>query len=259
MLQQKLEQMRKENLDKLVANQLILHEFKTAGYNLPESIIDDEVNTRIRSRFGNDLVTLTKTLEAEGVTNEQFRERVRDQFIIDVMRQKNINQELIVSPHRVEAYYQAHRDAFNVEDEVKLRMIVLTNSVDTNTPAADKRAEEILAKLKEGASFDEMAKVYSQDQHAKQGGEWGWFERSALRKELAEAAFALKPGEPGPVVDTPEACYVLLVEDRRTAHPKTLGEVRDQIEHDMILEDRNRLEKQWIERLKKKTFVRSFQ
>jgi peptidyl-prolyl cis-trans isomerase SurA len=255
-LEKKLKEMQDENEQKLVANRLILHEFKVAGYNLPQSIIDDEVNSRIRSKFGGDRLSLTKTLESEGMTNEKFRERVRDQFIVEVMRSKNVAQELIISPHKVETYYLAHRDAFNVDDEVKLRMIVLNKSPDTNTPPADKLAAEILSKIKEGAAFDEMAKVYSQGSYRNQGGEWGWFERNALRKELADAAFAVKPGVPSPVIDTPEACYVMLVEDRRSAHPKSLGEVRDQIEHDMLLEDRNRLEKEWIDRLRKKTFVR---
>jgi hypothetical protein len=53
-------------------------------------------------------------------------------------------------------------------------------------------------------------------------------------------------------------CYVLLVEDARTAHYKPLPEVRDQIERNLILEERNRLEKKWIDRLKKKTFVNTF-
>ena len=71
-------------------------------------------------------------------------------------------------------------------------------------------------------------------------------------------AFSLKPRELSPVIDTPEACYILLVEEAKPAHVKTLGEVRDQIEKTLLDEERNRLEKQWIEKLRKKTFVRYF-
>ena len=52
--------------------------------------------------------------------------------------------------------------------------------------------------------------------------------------------------------------YLLLLEDKRPARFKTITEVREQIEKAMVAEERTRLEKQWVERLKKKTFVRVF-
>lgn len=97
----KMEEANAENLKTLLANELILHEFQTAGYNLPESFIDDEVRERIRSRFG-DRMTATKTLQARGMTYEKFRQQTRDQIIIRAMREKNIASGIIISPHKVE-------------------------------------------------------------------------------------------------------------------------------------------------------------
>jgi peptidyl-prolyl cis-trans isomerase SurA len=136
-------------------------------------------------------------------------------------------------------------------------MIVLKRATDPNAPQPRKMAEDILADVKAGASFQEMANLYSQG--SQKGGDWGWVEKKVLRKELADAAFALKPGQYSGVIETPDGdCYLLLVEDVRTAHYKPLDEVRDQIERNLILEERNRLEKQWINRLRKKTFVNTF-
>ena len=254
MFQQKMAESDRENLGKLVDRQLILHDFKTAGYNLPESVIDELVRERIKNRYG-DRIRLVKTLEAEGMTYEKFRQQVRENFIVEALRSKNINQEIIISPHKIEVYYLAHRDDFKVEDEVKLRMIVMNKSAEANAPQAPKLAEEILAKIKEGASFEEMAKLYSQDSRRTHGGDWDWVERSSLRKELAEIAFKLKPGERSDVIDTPEACYLMFVEDSRLAHAKPLSEVRETVERTLLLDEQKRLEKQWIDKLRKKTFV----
>jgi len=261
MFQNKLSEVRSNNLEQLVARQLIIHEFKTA-YNVPESIldkdVDKEIQDRIHSKYG-DRMRLTKTLQAEGMTFEKYRQHIREDFILMALRQKNISSEIILSPHKVEAYYLAHRDEFKMEDEVKLRMIVLNKSVEANAPDAKRLAEEIQAKLKDGATFSEMAKVNSQDlAHAKEGGDWGWFETAKLRKELSEAASHLKAGESSGVIETPESCYLMLVEEKRPAHFKPLSEVRDQIEKNLLLDERRRLEEQWIARLKKKTFVRYF-
>ena len=60
--------------------QLILHSFDTEGYKLPDAVVDELVQERIRERFG-DRVTFMKTLQAQGMTVEQFRKQVREQYI----------------------------------------------------------------------------------------------------------------------------------------------------------------------------------
>ena len=257
LFQQKLGDALNDGLEQLVERQLILHSFDTEGYRLPDTVVDELVQDRIRDRFG-DRITLMKTLQAQGETFEKFRREVREQYIVSALRAKNISPEkIIISPYTVETYYLVHQDDFKVEDEIKLRMIVLnkTSGDDTNTASL---AGEILAKIKEGATFQEMASVYSQGSQRSQGGDWGWVERSVLRKELADTAFALKPGQVSGVIETPEACYLMLVEQTRPAHVKPLSEVRDDVEATLRTQEQKQLEQQWIEHLKKKAFIRLF-
>jgi parvulin-like peptidyl-prolyl isomerase len=252
--QKKINGLLDENTQTLVDNELILHEYESAGYKLPENIIDKYVQQRIQSRYG-DRATLTRTLHSEGITYEKFYKRTRDQFIIEQMRLKNVSQAILISPHKIEVYYAAHTNDFRVEDQVKLRMIVL-NKTSENPDQTKNLADEILGKIAGGASFAEMASIYSQDSKRSEGGQWDWFETSKLRKELADAAVNLKPGEHSGVIDTPEACYIMLVEEKRSAHIKPLADVRDEIENKLMNEDTDRLQKEWLERLRKKTFVR---
>jgi parvulin-like peptidyl-prolyl isomerase len=258
-LEKKITAMQSENLDSLVERQLILHEFKTAGYSLPDSVLDDLVQETIKSDFG-DRATLTKTLEARGISYEKFRQQIRERFIISQLRLKNISSEIIISPHKVETYYLSHREDYKMEDRVKLRRIVLNKSSEPNSPDAKELASEILARLKEGASFQDMVTEMASinPQAAPQSQEAVWYERSALRKELAEASFSLKPGEWSGVIETSDACYLLFVEENVASHFKTLGEVRDEVERKLLSDERRRIEKQWIDRLKKKTFVQYF-
>lgn len=253
---EKLAEARSESLEQLLERKLILHEFNTAGYVMPESVIDEFVQERLQSLAGGDRVTLMKTLQAQGLTYEKWRQRLRDEFIVNQMRLKNVQSELIISPYKIESYYVAHQADFKLADQVKLRMIVLNTPAGTDAAQSRKLAEEIVGKIKEGAAFSEMAAVYSQGRTP--GGDWGWIERKVLRPELADVAFALKPGEMSGVIETPDAFYLLLVEDKRTSHVRPLSEVRDEIERTMLTAERTRLQKQWIERLRKKTFVRYF-
>ena len=254
--EQKLQQTRQEKVQELVERQLILHEFNTAGYQLPEAVIDDAIEERIKERFGNR-ATLTKTLQAQGMSFETFRKQIREDYIIRAMRQNKISAEkILVSPQKVEAYYNANAEKYKVNDQVKLRMIAL-NKANPEDGNARKIAQEILSKLKDGATFKEMASVYSDAQRA-QGGDRGWIDRSFLKKELSDVAFSLQPGQHSEVVELPEACYILLVEEKRNAGTKSLADAREEIENTLRTEEVARLYSQWIDRLKAKSFVRYF-
>jgi len=255
--EQKAREVRNDSMENAVQRQLILHDYKAMGYSIPESIIEEVVQEEIKARYG-DRSTLTKTLQAQGITYEKWRQQAKDRFIIRQLQLKNINQESIVSPHKIERYYQDNKIDYKVEEQVKLRMIVLNKTSESEAAMAKGLAEEILTKLKEGVPFSEMASIHSQGSQRLQGGEWGWVERSVLRKELADVAFALKPGELSDVIDTPQAYYLMLVEDRRTAHNKPLTEVQAEIEKTLMTKEREKRQKQYVDKLRKKTFVRYF-
>jgi len=255
--QQKLDAALNDGLEQLIERQLILHDFDVEGYRLPDSVVDELVQERIRERFG-DRITLMKTLQAQGMTFEKFRQDVRDQWVVEQLRLKNMSSaKTIISPYKVETYYLAHQDDFKVAEQVKLRMIVLNKKSDDDTNTV-RRAEEILGEIKGGATFQEMATVNSEGSQRSQGGDWGWVERSVLRKELADAAFALKPGQVSDVIETPDSCYLMLVEEVRPAHVKPLNEARLEIEVTLRTQAQKQLEQQWIAKLKSKTFLRLF-
>ena len=258
MFEKKINEALTESLEKALQRQLILRDYVASGYQMPESIIEEVVKERIQAEFGGNRAKLTETLQARGVTYEQFKKQTRDRFIISQLQAKNIYQELIISPNKLEAYYLTHPDEFKMEDQVKLRMIVLNRATEAEAEIKRALAGEISSKIKQGAAFAEMATIYSDGSKRNEGGDWGWVERRVLRKELAGPAFALKPGELSEVIETPEAIYLMLVEDNRSAHRKPLTEVRTEIERLLLTEEQNRLRKQYIDRLKKKTYVRYF-
>src|SRR5690606_23232283 len=133
-----------------------------------------------------------KTLQEEGSTSEGLRREIREQFIEIIMRQRNVPRErdILISPGRIERYYLDNQDRFRIADQVKLSMIVIDKSRSLVDPL--RLAREIQAKLDEGASFAEMAAVYSDGSQAREGGSWGWVERSVLREDLAEIAFSMQ-------------------------------------------------------------------
>ncbi|MFM8471432.1 MAG: peptidylprolyl isomerase [Limisphaerales bacterium] len=247
----------KDGLSQLVERQLTLDDFKSAGYSFPESIIEDFVQERIRERYG-DRVKLIKTLEAQNMTYEQFRTDIREQFIVEQMNLKNVSSAVIISPFKIETYYKEHPEEFKLQDQVRLRMIELRKPNGGDPAAVLGRAREIEGILAKGTPFAEMAKTYSEGSQKSEGGDLGWVNRSVLRKEFAAAVANLKPGQRTGVIDQPDACFLLQLEEVKAAQLRPLSEVREEIEKTLLNQERARLQKKYVERLKKKSFVRYF-
>jgi parvulin-like peptidyl-prolyl isomerase len=251
---QKLNDARRDGLETLIENELILHEFDTKYNPLPQSALDELVQEQIKDRFG-DRITCIKTLQAQGETFEKFREDVRQQYIIAQLRFRNLSDEkIVISPYKIQSYYSQHQDDFKVGDQVKIRMIVLPK-LSEDDPATRKQADDILGKIKQGQSFDQLAAQYSQDKQQR-GNDW--IETSVLRQELADAAAPLKPGQMSGVIETPQNCYILRLEDRRPAHVKPLSDVRDTIEKTLKTQEQQTAQEHWIQTLKKKAFIQLF-
>jgi peptidyl-prolyl cis-trans isomerase SurA len=255
---QKLNQLVEENTEQLVQRQLILRDWEQSGYQLPEAIVDEALQERLREQFGGDRLRMIRTLQAEGLTLERFRRQIREQIIVEVLRNRNISREMIISPHKIESYYRAHQEKFRAEPEVKLRMITLNKRGPADAERVRRLAEEIRSRILEGADFAEMASIYSEGAQRSQGGDWGWVSQSVLRRELAEVAFALQPRTCSQVVDLPEACYLLWVDEARPERIRPLSEVRDEIERTLMVEERARLQKRYVDKLRAKTFIRYF-
>ncbi len=261
-MEQEVQKLRVQEIERQVEDKLILHEFVTSGYvtNVLEAFIDDRIRQNIQTTFGGDRARLIKTLQAEGMTYDMYRRQERERFIIDYMNYQNSSnpRKILISPLKIEQYYEGHKDAFKMEDQVKLRMIVLAQPAAGPPGAAKRLADEVLAKINAGTPFAEMAAVNSSGSHRAEGGLYGWEDRSFFKPELAQVAFSLKPGQHSGVVELPEGCYLLQIDDVRPAHVKPLTEVRDEVERTLKAEENSRLRKKWIERLKNKSFVQYY-
>jgi peptidyl-prolyl cis-trans isomerase SurA len=258
-LKQRITQLRNDTVELLIERLLILDDFNTnPNYKLPESIVEEVIRRRIRDKFG-DRARMIKTLEQQGIKLETFRQRIKEDIIVNAMEFKNVGSGIVISPYKIQTHYELHLDDMKVEDEVKLRMIFLKNTTERAAQATKKKAEEILAKIKGGASFAEEASANSDDAYQAVGGLRPAEDRKTLREDLAKVAFSLKPGELSDVLELPEGCYLMKVEEFHPAHTRPLNEVRGEIEKALEAEQRQRLRKQWIERLKAKAFIRLFQ
>jgi peptidyl-prolyl cis-trans isomerase D len=138
-----------------------------------------------------------------------------------------------VTDAEIQQYYTAHQKDYQVDDQVKVRHILI--KVDGTDPKADAAAKAktqgILDQLHHGGDFAKLAKENSDDPGSKeQGGELGWIKHGATVPEFDQASFALQPGQTSGLVRSKFGYHIIQTEEKQTAHTRPLDEVKSTIQ-----------------------------
>ncbi len=129
-----------------------------------------------------------------------------------------------------QAYYQAHAADYKVDDQVKVRHILIKVTSPADDAAAKAKAQGILDQLHKGANFADLAKKNSDDPGSKaNGGELGFIKKGVTVPAFEQAAFALQPGQTSDLVKTQFGYHIIQSEEKQTAHTQPFGEVKEKI------------------------------
>ena len=258
-LEKQLQAARDAALQDLIDRQLIVQSFKKEKFELPDYFVEQRVNQIIREEFGGDRAAFIKTLQAQNYSMSEFRKMEKEKIIVAAMRGKNVKPVTMVSPTKINEYYAKHKAEFTAKEEVKLRLIMIpTRAAEGNSAAQKAIAEEILGKLADGAPFDRMAQMYSEDASRDSGGDWGWIERKTLAPQLEKVAFNLPAGRVSHVIELGPNYYILKVEEKRGGQTPSLAKLRPEIEKKLIQEEQQRQQELWLAGLREKAYIRKF-
>ncbi len=157
-----------------------------------------------------------------------------------------------VSNSQVQQYYQQHLKTYQVDEQAKVRHILIAvNAQDPKADAAAKaKAQGILDQLHHGADFAKLAKQYSDDPGSKdQGGELGWIKHGVTVPEFDQAAFALQPGQTSGLVRSKFGYHIIQTEEKQTAHTRPLDEVKAEITAALTRQNESQVEQNFAQQL----------
>ena len=248
-LKQKLQEEYNAARDALIESQLILLDFEMQGGVLPDRAVEDHVNGVIHDRFGNDRTAFLAALAAERLTFAEWRKQMKDQFIVSLMRQKEVSAKILVSPLDLQNAYEKDRDAFALPERVSLRTLALDNG---DTVQEQKKALKAAAKLR--------ARILSGETtfEAESGGAAEWFEIGSLDETLRAAIAGLEPGALSEPLEIGGELYLVQLVERQAARVAALDEVAPEIEKKLRRAEFDRLDRIWIDTLRSKYFIQVF-
>lgn len=244
-------------LTNLVNRTLVLLEYEKGDAKIPEWYFNQRIERIIETSFGGDKSKLITALDARGLTYDNWRQRTIDDMVVATMRQQFIDSTIVLSPNEIEEKYKRDYADKKLSGHTSLSMIMLNGAEDM--AKANALADEIVAKLEKGADFAELAKKHSQEQHAPQGGLWGYIEpEDELRTELAKAIVPMGIGKVVGPITVGSYIYILKKNDEREDLTMPFEVARDEIERELMKNKIDARYKKWIALLSTKWTVRIF-
>jgi peptidyl-prolyl cis-trans isomerase D len=226
-----------------------LIQFVTAGANVSDSSVRELVRKQgSKIKFDYAVINsadLAKTVNPIDSDLEKYFTTNKARYATAVPEKRKIEFVTItmanlpggkpqVTDADVAAYYNAHKADYHVDQQVKVRHILISSpsGADAKTDAAAKaKAQDILNKIRAGGDFAALAKANSSDPGSKDsGGELGYVKANGqMVPEFQNAAMKLKAGETSDLVKTNFGYHIIQAEARDEAHDKPLSEVAGEI------------------------------
>lgn len=248
-------------IQELVDRQIILDEFKKLGATIKPHIIDEEINRQRQDLFNGSEVKFREELKRSRMTMDGYREMTREKMVVQAMRAQQFSDAPPPLPNEIQKEYNEVklnlRDVS--KDMISFQKIFIPAS-DSGNPLATPDtqlalAEDVAKQLADGKDFAELAKTYSKDAFAEQGGLQENVPRTDLSPEFASIIFESSVGKiVGPLMDPQGFTLVKPVKIDYGPSPP-LGKVRDMIEERVRKKKTSAQYERWIESRRKQAMV----
>tara|TARA_B100000686_G_scaffold342185_1_gene420821 strand:+ start:1921 stop:3186 length:1266 start_codon:yes stop_codon:yes gene_type:complete len=247
----------KQALEILVEERLLIDESKRLEMLVSDDKVKQAVEDIKKQNNVNDEI-LEKMLARDGMTLEQYKNKIRDQIMMSQVRKFKMRGKVNISEHRLRKYYLSNKNKFMSSPKVHVRHILFLmpkKITEGERITKSEKANEVVRKLEQGISFEALAKLYSEDESASVGGDLGAMERGKMVKEFEEVAFKLKEGEVSPIVRTPYGLHIIKVDKIIKSRPQSFDKIRNRIEAFLYNNETKKKYGQWIKELKESAYI----
>lgn len=228
-LNQEIERAKPEILQMMIDEILFTQEAMKSNIQVPDSKVQEELD-RLKKQYGSDK-EFEDELASAGYTIDSWKKEKRAFLLRQSLIRQKFESEVRVTDEDVRKFYKENIDKFpKRSDSVKLKQILIKfNITEEDKEKAKMRAESILKQLREGASFGEMAKKFSDDPATKDvGGNLGYFfPGTGKYPEIEDAVSKLDVGGISDLIETNNGYDIVKLLDVR----KDNGAVSAQLIH----------------------------
>jgi len=216
----------KQLLDRLITERALLQFAKESGVRVDDTQVE---RTILRIAQDNKLSAdeFRKLLGREGIAYAKYREDIRNEIVVQRLREREVDGRITVSDAEVDNFLATQNAQTGGDVEYRLAhilVIVPEQASPEQIDAKRRRAEEALKQVRDGADFGQVAAGFSDAQDALQGGALGWRAPARLPSVFADLVRGMKPGEVSGVLRSATGFHVVKLLETRSRNAPTVVE-----------------------------------
>ena len=256
--QQMLYRVRSDVVEKLVDQKIIDQEIKRYKITVSDQDIDNDIERIKEGKLWTD-EDFRKALEYEGMTIESYREKLKKQALRARLLNTVVRANIVITEEDIASYYASNIEKYQGELKYHLRNIIMRVLEDAGTEGRRsvlEKMENIKAALENGASFESLARQYSESVLAKNGGDLGILPYKDFSSQLKQALEGLAIGQHTGVLDTDQGFQIFYIENILTENEILLEEAYSEIESTLYKELSEKAFTDWLNTLRETSHIK---
>ena len=230
-------------LTSMIERKLQLQEAKTHGI----AVTDQEVKQAVQQ-----MKQQGRTIDE---TNPADIKSVREQLMLFRVVDREVRGKVMVADSDMKRYYQEHRDRFALSEEYTLSQILIRPRSPDDTADAKEKVREVMTRLKQGESFEDLALRFSDGPNASHGDRLGLVRQGELLPGIERAIAPLVPGGTSDMIETSEGFHIVRVEDKKPKQFRPYEQVRTEIQGLVFQQKSEDAFQSWLADLKNKAYI----
>ena len=209
-------------LTQQITERLILQEIQLQrAQKLGLRVTDESLNAALKDVAAQnhlEFAQLPDALAREGIVYAEYREQIRREMTLSLLRQRDVYAHIYVSPRELDQFIakQSSGKSDRVEYDVSHILLTLPEAASPGqVEQVERRAKDIYERAKNGEDFGQLAVANSQAQSALDRGAIGWRKGNELPSFMADVVVGLKPGEVAPPIRTPSGYHIVKLNGQR--------------------------------------------
>ncbi len=253
-LNEQYKKMRRELLDQMITDILLLQEAKKLDIN-----VNEQVNMSIEKiKKDNGIETdnqLKQVLMQQGISFEDWKMQMEENLMKQNIIFTNVGRTVVVDDSEIVSYYKQHQDEFTEPPVYSLKAIYIS-AEGKSEEEVQAKMKEVKAKIEAGEDFAVISGEYSEGPEKESQGDLGVYKKGELEKNLEQAVDVLKTGEITPWLEIKNGWYLLRLEDRKESYVKAFDDVKKEIEKKLFEERSDKKLRKYLEEVKQKSYIK---
>ncbi|MCF8160651.1 MAG: peptidylprolyl isomerase [Polaromonas sp.] len=203
-----------EMLERLINQKVLLQFARETGIRVEEAAID-QTEQSIAAQNQLTVPELRRQVEADGLSIGQFRSQLRDQILLQRLRERDLEPRVRVSESEIDAYLQAQRNTQDLSQlDINLAQVLIAvpeGASADQVQTLQAQARKVLERARAGEDFATLVRTYSEPSAQSNDGQLGLRSADRYPASFVEATQGLAPGEVAELVRSLAGFHVLKV------------------------------------------------